>query len=170
VLSEAQTTPVTRAPRANEPKLVAGRDGGTLQLFIVGESGPMASRAGRVKAAKATSPLSAHGILLSIRVDFGKGHRIGPGKIVLLERIMDTGSISAAGRQLKMSYRRAWLLVDAMNRTFAKPVIISAKGGARGGGAEVTTFGRNLVKTYRAMERRFVREANRKFSDFRKRY
>jgi molybdate transport repressor ModE-like protein len=116
------------------------------------------------------SPLPAPKILPSIRLDFAGERRIGPGKILLLERIMETGSISAAGRRLKMSYRRAWLLVDAMNRMFAEPVVVAAMGGVHGGGAEVTEFGRRLVETYRAVEKRFAHEANDAFAEFRDRY
>lgn len=103
----------------------------------------------------------------SIRLDFPGNHRLGPGKITLLERIMQTGSISAAGRGLEMSYRRAWLLVDAMNRMFDEPVVIASMGGPHGGGAEVTAFGRRLVATYRDLEKRFVDEANSAFVDIR---
>ena len=130
----------------------------------------MASRIRKTAAERATSPLPAAKILPSIRLDFAGERRIGPGKIVLLERIMETGSISAAGRRLKMSYRRAWLLVDAMNRMFAEPVVVAAMGGAHGGGAEVTDFGHRLIETYRAVEKRFAEEANTAFAEFRQRY
>ena len=129
----------------------------------------MASRAKKIARQPASSPLPAPKILPSIRLDFAGERRLGPGKIVLLERIMETGSISAAGRRLKMSYRRAWLLVDAMNQMFAEPVVIAAMGGAHGGGAEVTEFGRRLVATYRSMEKRFADEANVAFAEFRER-
>jgi molybdate transport system regulatory protein len=89
-----------------------------------------------------------------IRIVFGEGLRIGPGKIDLLEAIDKTGSISAAGRALGMSYRRAWLLVDAMNTMFASPVTTAAAGGAQGGGAHVTDFGRRLIQAYRTIETR----------------
>lgn len=130
----------------------------------------MASRIRKTAVERATAPLAGPQILPSIRLDFAGERRLGPGKIVLLERIMETGSISAAGRRLKMSYRRAWLLVDAMNRMFAEPVVIAAMGGAHGGGAEVTEFGRRLVATYRAVEQRFAEEANSAFAEFRERY
>ncbi len=130
----------------------------------------MATRARKIAAERASSPLLKPKILPSIRLDFAGERRLGPGKIVLLERIMETGSISAAGRRLKMSYRRAWLLVDAMNRMFAEPVVIAAMGGAHGGGAEVTEFGRRLVATYRTVEKRFAEEANAAFAEFRERY
>jgi len=129
----------------------------------------MASRARKTVTERAAAHARAK-ILPSIRLDFAGERKVGPGKIALLERIMETGSISAAGRRLKMSYRRAWLLVDAMNRMFAEPVVIAAMGGVHGGGAEVTEFGRRLVETYRAVEKRVADEANEAFAEFRERY
>ncbi len=78
---------------------------------------------------------------------------IGPGKVALLEAIAETGSISAAARQLGMSYRRAWILVDEVNRSFNSPAVDTATGGAHGGGAALTRFGTGLVTRYRALER-----------------
>jgi molybdate transport system regulatory protein len=88
---------------------------------------------------------------LTVRVDFGSDRAIGPGKIRLLEAIRDTGSISQAGRQLGMSYRRAWLLVDDMNRCFRDAVVTAQPGGKEGGGAALTAFGQDLVRSYRAI-------------------
>src|SRR3979411_1270937 len=92
------------------------------------------------------------GIRLTLRVDFGPDRAIGPGKVLLLEAIRDTGSISQAGRTLGMSYRRAWLLVDDMNNCFRDAVIEAQPGGAHGGGATLTPFGQTLVERYRAIE------------------
>ena len=89
---------------------------------------------------------------LTLRVDLGSGRALGPGKVRLLEAIEKTGSISQAGRNLGMSYRRAWLLVDDMNNCFRNPVIEAQPGGAHGGGATLTPFGRKLVARYRAIE------------------
>jgi molybdate transport system regulatory protein len=89
---------------------------------------------------------------LTLRVDFGSGRAIGPGKVRLLEAIEKTGSISQAGRALGMSYRRAWLLVDDMNNCFRDAVISAQPGGAHGGGATLTPFGHKLVERYRAIE------------------
>jgi len=89
---------------------------------------------------------------LTLRVDLGNGRALGPGKIRLLEAIASTGSISQAGRQLGMSYRRAWLLVDDMNSCFRDPVIAAQPGGTHGGGATLTAFGQKLVDRYRAIE------------------
>ena len=89
---------------------------------------------------------------LSLRLDFGPGRAIGHGKIRLLEAVRDQGSISAAGRSMGMSYRRAWLLVDALNRLFEWPVVETKHGGPAGGGAELTPFGHRVVQQYRTIE------------------
>jgi molybdate transport system regulatory protein len=89
---------------------------------------------------------------LTLRVDFGPGRSIGPGKVRLLEAIDRTGSISQAGRSLGMSYRRAWLLIDDMNRCFRHAVVNAKPGGSQGGGAVLTQFGAELVRDYRAIE------------------
>ncbi len=90
---------------------------------------------------------------LSIRIDFEPGGRVGPGKIALLEHIAATGSISAAGRAMGMSYRRAWLLVETLNALFREPVVSTQTGGKSGGGAALTPFGMELVAVYRKLER-----------------
>ena len=92
-----------------------------------------------------------------LRVMFGAEIAIGPGKAELLEAIAATGSISAAGKRLGISYRRTWLLVDTMNRCFREAVVSSATGGMGGGGAEVTAFGRRVLASYRAMQSRVDR-------------
>jgi molybdate transport system regulatory protein len=89
---------------------------------------------------------------LTLRIDFDADRAIGPGKVKLLEMIDKHGSISEAGRQMGMSYRRAWLLVDSLNRSFNVPVIASQKGGQHGGGAVLTEFGHTVVQHYRAIE------------------
>ncbi len=81
---------------------------------------------------------------------------MGPGKAALLDAIARTGSISAAGRLLGMSYRRTWLLVDAMNRCWAEPLVATTTGGARGGGARVTPFGQAVRADYAAWEARLA--------------
>ena len=88
-----------------------------------------------------------------LRVMYGPEIAIGPGKAELLEAIAGTGSISASAKRLGMSYRRAWLLVDTMNRCFREPVVASAAGGAGGGGAHVTAFGHEVLARFRAMSR-----------------
>jgi molybdate transport system regulatory protein len=77
---------------------------------------------------------------------------MGPGKAELIERIADTGSISAAARAMGMSYRRAWQLVEALNASYREPVVTTAIGGQRGGGARVTPYGSRLAALFRAME------------------
>ena len=92
-------------------------------------------------------------VKLTLRIDFDRERAIGPGKIRLLELIDSSGSISAAGRQMGMSYRRAWLLVDALNHCFREPVVAAQVGGVKGGGASLTEFGRAVVDHYRAIEK-----------------
>ena len=89
---------------------------------------------------------------LSIRIDLANGDRIGPGKIALLEAIRANGSISAAARSLGMSYRRAWLLVEAVNEGLREPAVTAETGGKRGGGASLTTVGERVVDLYRGIE------------------
>ncbi len=87
-----------------------------------------------------------------VRVHFNQRLFVGIGKVELLEHIMRTGSLSQAAREMTMSYRRAWQLLAAMNRGFDQPVATASTGGRRGGGTEVTEFGRQLVAGYRRME------------------
>ncbi|QGY02472.1 LysR family transcriptional regulator [Methylobacterium mesophilicum SR1.6/6] len=90
---------------------------------------------------------------LSIRIDLEPGNRVGPGKVQLLEMIAQHGSISAAGRALGMSYRRAWLLIEDLNKGFGQLVVEAQIGGKAGGGARLSAFGADLVAHYRAIER-----------------
>jgi molybdate transport system regulatory protein len=90
---------------------------------------------------------------LIIRVNLDPEGRIGPGKIELLEKIAALGSISAAGRSMGMSYRRAWELVDELQRIFGRSVAARQTGGKRGGGATLTPFGIQLIARFRAIER-----------------
>ena len=89
---------------------------------------------------------------LMLRVLGKSAAAMGPGKAELIERIGRTGSISAAAREMSMSYRRAWQLVESLNETFREPVVATATGGRRGGGARVTPFGKRLVVLFRVME------------------
>ena len=89
---------------------------------------------------------------LTLRVLAQGSPAIGPGKAQLIELIDSTGSISAAAREMNMSYRRAWQLVEAVNESFNRTVVITAVGGKRGGGASVTPFGREVVSLFRLME------------------
>jgi molybdate transport system regulatory protein len=90
---------------------------------------------------------------LSVRIDLDTEGRIGPGKIQLLENIHACGSISAAGRAMDMSYKRAWDLVDEINRICRHPAVERHTGGRNGGGAVLTPFGMSLVARYRKIER-----------------
>jgi molybdate transport system regulatory protein len=89
-----------------------------------------------------------------ISIVFESGARIGPGKAKLLESIRDTGSISAAAREMGMSYKRAWLLLDSMNQAFTEPVVTAAPGGSGGGGATLTPFGAEVLERYRRIHDR----------------
>ena len=88
-----------------------------------------------------------------LRIVRGEDIAVGPGKIDLLEAIAATGSITAAARRLGMSYRRAWLLVDTMNRCFKKPVVDAETGGTRGGGTQLTAVGVETLQRYRRIEK-----------------
>jgi molybdate transport system regulatory protein len=89
---------------------------------------------------------------LTLRVLGRRAPAMGPGKAELIERIGETGSISAAARAMGMSYRRAWQLVEALNKDYRQPIISTAIGGERGGGAKVTPFGKRVVALFRSME------------------
>jgi molybdate transport system regulatory protein len=124
--------------RAKRPKR-AGADAGEKMA-----AKPAAQRASRAKPERAFPYVR---ILIGEMV-------LGPGKVDLLEAIGRTGSISAAGRELGMSYRRAWLLVDALNHMFPQPLVNAAPGGSRGGGAKLTDYGRSVAAAYRRVEAR----------------
>ncbi len=96
-----------------------------------------------------------------LRVVLEREIAIGPGKADLLEGIATTGSISAAARRMGMSYKRAWLLADTMNRCFRTPLVAAAKGGQAGGGARLTPLGQQVLRRYRSMEARAARGAGR---------
>jgi len=89
---------------------------------------------------------------LTIRIDFEGSESFGPGKARLLELIDAHGSIRSAASAMNMSYRHAWLLLQAVEDTFGAPVISTATGGAKGGGAKLTELGRTLVARYRVIE------------------
>ena len=94
-----------------------------------------------------------------LKLDFD-GHRLGEGKVELLEHIVAKGSISAAAKKMKMSYRRAWLLIDELNQMFSVPCVETAAGGAGGGGATLTDFGVKLIAAFRALEKRVAAEVD----------
>lgn len=90
---------------------------------------------------------------LRLRVLWDDGAMLGPGKADLLQHIAETGSIAAAGRRMSMSYKRAWMLVETMNDSFGGPLVDSTRGGARGGGAQLTPLGVQVLECYRDLER-----------------
>ena len=100
--------------------------------------------------------------VIRFRIDFANNCYVGPGKIDLLEAIHRSGSLSQAARDLGMSYRRAWLLVDSLKSSFREPVTIAETGGKGGGGVTLTQFGRQLIKSYRALERDIALIASRR--------
>ena len=104
---------------------------------------------------------------LSVRIDLDADARIGPGKIQLLENIHTCGSISAAGRAMDMSYKRAWDLVDEVNRICRQAAVERQTGGKNGGGAALTPFGVSLVKRYRKIERNATSAARRELQALR---
>ncbi len=96
---------------------------------------------------------------LFLRIKFGSRAHLGPGKIELMELIEKLGSISAAGKAMGMSYRRAWLIIDGLNALFAEAVVVKQTGGSGGGGAVLTDLGRNIVRRYRRIERSAVEQS-----------
>ena len=123
----------------------------------VSAENPMAAARSR-RSSPRTGPRPGYRALpaavLYLRVDFGEHGVLGPGKTRLMELIAETGSISAAGRAMGMSYRRAWLLVDSLNFAFGEPLVAKQTGGSGGGGAALTKLGRDVVQRYRRIERR----------------
>lgn len=89
---------------------------------------------------------------IKLRLEFGATLVLGPGKAELLTRINDLGSISAAGRAMGMSYKRAWSLIEEMNTAFSDPVVESSRGGPGGGGASLTPTGREVLRRFRRLE------------------
>lgn len=98
-------------------------------------------------------PLTAH---LKLRIELDRGH-LGPGKIELLEHILREGSLAAAARAMKMSYKRAWELLAATNDIFTEPVAVSLPGRNTEGSTQLTPFGERVITLYRAIERRATR-------------
>ena len=105
---------------------------------------------------------------LTIRIDFSDAEGFGPGKARLLELIDELGSIRSAAAAMNMSYRHAWLLLQAVEDTFGAPVITTATGGARGGGAKLTELGRTVIARYRAIEAQAVKATSGELSELTK--
>ena len=108
-------------------------------------STPPKTRSQKARQAKPT-------VRFRLRITVGDVVAIGPGKIALVEAIAATGSITAAAKSLDMSYRRAWMLLNELNRSLRRPAVDSPQGGAHGGGSEVTEAGRELIDLYRRIE------------------
>ena len=102
---------------------------------------------------------------LRIRVMLGEMIAIGPGKADLLAAIAEAGSIAAAGRAMGMSYKRAWYLLDDMNRCFREPVVQASKGGKGRGGAVLTPTGRQVLDLFRALETRLDETAGKELAE-----
>ncbi len=103
--------------------------------------------------------------VIRFRIDFANDCYVGPGKIDLLEAIHRTGSLSQAARELRMSYRRAWLLTASLKSSFRESVTVAATGGKGGGGVTLTRFGERLIKSYRRLEHDIAQLAARRLSD-----
>ena len=116
----------------------------------------------------AAAPPQKHTQLLraQLRIMLGEEIAFGPGKADVLEAIRETGSISAAGKKLGMSYRRTWLLVDTMNRCFQQPLVETAKGGAQGGGTQLSEVGLQVLQQYRALQAEVALITAKHFSDW----
>jgi molybdate transport system regulatory protein len=101
---------------------------------------------------------------IRLRIDFGPASSVGPGKIVLLEQIARTGSLSHAARELGMSYSRAWQLLDDLNHSCNEAVATASVGGAGGGGVQLTSFGEELIAAYRDVERASLEVTRTRFA------
>jgi molybdate transport system regulatory protein len=126
--------------------------------MVVGASKPSPKRRAAASAAGTPKP--------QIRILFRKAIAMGPGKAELLQAIERCGSISAAARELGMSYRRAWVLVDTMNQSFKQPLVVAETGGQHGGGARVTELGREVLQRYLAMEAKAAAAVEQEMAQF----
>src|ERR1700733_16219270 len=104
-------------------------------------------------------------LAIRLRIDFGSARSIGPCKIALLERIERAGSLSQAARELGLSYRRAWQLLDDLNHSFVVPVASASVGGVGGGGVQLTAFAKKLISAYRDVERATLDQACVRFAE-----
>ena len=122
------------------------------------------ARAGRSAASRGAR--AGESARPQIRIMFRKAIAMGPGKADLLRAIETTGSISAAARELGMSYRRAWLLVDTMNQCFRSPLVETLTGGQHGGGARVTELGQDVLRRYLEMEAKAADSVEKELAEF----
>lgn len=107
-------------------------------------------------------------LIIRPRLQLGAQASIGPGKIELLRKIGATQSISAAAREMEMTYKRAWMLVDTLNKGIGKPVVVSSRGGKGGGGAQLTPLGEALIRCYDALEARIRTITGDELADLKK--
>ncbi|MBB6092146.1 molybdate transport system regulatory protein [Povalibacter uvarum] len=103
---------------------------------------------------------------VTLRVDFDRNNAIGPGKIALLEKMREYGSLSQAAKALDMSYRRAWQLLNSLNQSFREPLVVTAIGGSGGGGSTLTALGESMIATYRDFEEAMNARADKQFGPF----
>lgn len=103
---------------------------------------------------------------VTLRVDFDRNNAIGPGKIALLEKMREHGSLSQAAKALDMSYRRAWQLLNSLNQSFREPLVVTAVGGSGGGGSTLTALGESMIATYRDFEEAMNARADKQFGPF----
>jgi molybdate transport system regulatory protein len=107
--------------------------------------------------------------LIRFRIDFAENSNLGPGKIALLEGIRACGSLSEAARRMGISYRRAWLLIDSVRKSFDEPATINSPGGRGGGKAQITPFGVLLIERYREVEQKLNEVAGDRLDEIRRR-
>src|SRR5579862_3004392 len=107
--------------------------------------------------------------LIRFRIDFAENSNLGPGKIALLEGIRACGSLSEAARRMGISYRRAWLLIDSVRKSFNEPATINSPGGRGGGKAQITPFGVLLIERYREVEQKLNEVAGDRLDEIRRR-
>ena len=119
----------------------------------------------RARASQRSTPKETYPSI-RFRIDFGPKNGVGPGKIALLEQIERCGSLSQAARNLNMSYRRAWQLLESLNSSFVEPLVLTSTGGRGGGGAKLTLLGERLIHVYRAFDVKIKARAAQSFGPF----
>jgi molybdate transport system regulatory protein len=102
---------------------------------------------------------------LHVRILLSAPVNLGPGKVRLLQAIGETGSISGAARQLKISYRRAWLMVDTLNKAFPESLVTTSAGGVKGGGAQLSLLGQTVLERYQDLQMKAERMLDEESAD-----
>lgn len=121
------------------------------------------AKSDRKQSAKKAKKKSSHP---RVRILIGAATALGPGKVELLQAIERHRSISGAAREMGMSYRRAWVLVDTMNRCFTADLVVTSTGGKGGGGAEVSPLGLDVVRRYHEMEAKAAQSVEAEAAEF----